>query len=161
MVNMTSCPCVFPPDSPWFLSPQRHPACLHNLLESTACHRLGLLACHGADQPCVAATWRPVWQLTSITVTLSHSRPITSMIYSLENGAGLCFRAWSLFSWFKISGNFIQNEWLSLNDHNSLNKLGDLLQTPSLWLFVDMIIVENGGLDIQPEGKKASEMSLY
>lgn len=63
----------FPPDSPWFLSPQRHRAWLHNLLDNTACHRPGLLACHGDDQPCVAATWRPVWQLTSITVTLSHS----------------------------------------------------------------------------------------
>lgn len=64
---------LFPPDSPWFLSPWRHPACLHNLLESTACHKLGLLACHGADQPRVAATWHPVWQLTSITVTHLHS----------------------------------------------------------------------------------------
>lgn len=62
-----------PPDSPWFLSPRRQPACLHNLLERAACHRPGLMACHGADQPCVAATWRPVWQLTSITVTYLHS----------------------------------------------------------------------------------------
>lgn len=53
--------------------PTAVPAYLHNLSDSTACHRPGLLACCWADQPCVAATWRPIWQLTSITVTLSHS----------------------------------------------------------------------------------------
>lgn len=166
MVNMTSRPCVFPPDSPWFLSPQRRPACLHNLLEGPACHRPGLLACHGADQPCVAATWRPVWQLTSITVTLSHSsfsRPHHK--HDLQLGKwwtlGQRFRTWTrLFPWLKSQTrsnsifNFTENEWLSYNDHNFPN----LSQSPSLAL---QIIVENGSLVIQPEGKKASKMSLY
>lgn len=64
---------LVPPDSPWFLSPRRQPACLHNLLERVARHGPALVACRGADQPCVAATWRPAWQLISITVTHMHS----------------------------------------------------------------------------------------
>lgn len=143
------------------------PSCLlHNLLESPACHRPGLLACHGADQPCVAATWRPVWQLTSITVTLSHSsfsRPHHEHDLLLGKWwtLGQRFRTWTpLFSWLKSQTrfnsifNFTENEWLSYNDRNFPN----LSESPSLAL---QIIIENGSLVIQPEGKKASKMSLY
>lgn len=53
----------FRPDSPWFLSPQRHPACFHNLLDSTARHRPGPLGvsqgwstlCGSYLTPCLAA----------------------------------------------------------------------------------------------------------
>lgn len=72
-VNMTTRPCVFLLTAPGSCHPNAILPAFITCWTAQHVTGRGLLACHGADQPCVAATWRPVWQLTSITVTLSHS----------------------------------------------------------------------------------------